>query len=540
MIKTLGNKFSLLLLFILLIAGFIRLYKLDQNPPALYWDEVSLGYNAYAVMTTGHDEHGELFPLARFIAFGDYKPPGYIYALIPGFLLLGANDLTVRLPSAVSGILMVFLTYVLVEQLTKRKLPALMAALVLAISPWSLQLSRAAFEAHLAALLHLAAILCFINIHKRKWFLLISVVLFTLSFYTFNANRILAPLFVILLSVIYAKQLLQMKRWVLVSIIIGLLMLIPSITYLQSRESRLRFQEVSIFTSLNIIKKSNERIARAGNTLWAKIIHNRRVYFTREFLIHYVDHFRGDYLFVSGDRNPRLSIQDVGELYIYEAPFLVLGLLYFLYRRDKVSALLFGWLLLAPIPAATARETPHMLRTASMLPVPQIFVAMGITIFINWLSKKRRKVKLTGIGLLLGIAAFSFIYYMHNYWIHYPATYGGEWQYGYKQMVEEVGKLEKNFEAVQVTLNLGRPYIYFLWYNRIDPLTYVESRQAERDWYGLWNVYGFGKYEFGDELPTARQQTLKVTSAGKLGEGAQKLSEIKGLDTSTVFEIGQP
>src|SRR3990170_6844573 len=111
----------ILFILIMVLAFGLRIFKLGQNPPSLYWDEASLGYNAFSIMTTGHDEHGELFPLARFIAFGDYKPPGYIYALIPGFLLLGANDLTVRLPSAVSGILMVFLTYVLVEQLTKRK-----------------------------------------------------------------------------------------------------------------------------------------------------------------------------------------------------------------------------------------------------------------------------------------------------------------------------------------------------------------------------------------------------------------------------------
>jgi len=540
MIDWLNKKYRIMLLLIVLVAGFLRLYKLDQNPPALYWDEVSLGYNAYAVMTTGHDEHGEFLPLARFIAFGDYKPPGYIYAIIPAFKLFGANDFTVRMPSAISGVFMVILTYVLVRQLSGRKLVALLSAGVVAISPWSLQLSRVAFEAHLAAVLNLAAILCFTNIHKRKWLLLLSIVLFTLSFYTFNANRILAPLFVILLSIIYWKHLWAIKRWVIVSIILGIVMLVPSITYLQSRESRLRFQEVSIFTSLDIIKKSNERIERAGNTMWAKIIHNRRVYFAHEFLIHYFDHFRGDYLFVSGDRNPRLSIQDVGELYIYEAPFLVIGLLYFLYLRDKVSALLFGWLLISPIPSATARETPHMLRTASMLPVPQILVATGMGVFVDWVRKKQPRIKIAGLGLLLGAIALSFIYYQHNYWIHYPSTYSGEWQYGYKQMVEQVNRVEKNFETIQVTMSLGRPYIYFLWYNKINPLEYLSVRRADRDWYGLWNVYGFGKYDFRDELPAAGLKVLKVSSRGGLSAEARKFTEIKALDNSTVFEIGQP
>src|SRR3989338_3367158 len=101
------DRFRILLILIIVIATFLRLYKVDQIPPSLYWDEASLGYNAYAILTTGYDEHGEQFPLARFIAFGDYKPPGYIYATVPGLAVFGVNEFAIRFPSAVSGILMV-------------------------------------------------------------------------------------------------------------------------------------------------------------------------------------------------------------------------------------------------------------------------------------------------------------------------------------------------------------------------------------------------------------------------------------------------
>jgi len=73
---------KVVLIAIILIASVLRLYKLSFTPPSLYWDEASLGYNAYSILKTAHDEHGRFLPLTNFAAFGDYKPPGYIYAAV--------------------------------------------------------------------------------------------------------------------------------------------------------------------------------------------------------------------------------------------------------------------------------------------------------------------------------------------------------------------------------------------------------------------------------------------------------------------------
>src|SRR3990172_2793629 len=94
-----------LIICILITAFLLRFYALGQNPPALYWDEASLGYNGYTIVTSLKDEHGEFLPIARFAAFGDYKPPGYIYAAAASIKLFGLNEFSVRLPSAISGLL---------------------------------------------------------------------------------------------------------------------------------------------------------------------------------------------------------------------------------------------------------------------------------------------------------------------------------------------------------------------------------------------------------------------------------------------------
>jgi hypothetical protein len=435
---------------------------------------------------------------------------------------------------------MVLLTYVLAWQVTKRATVALTAAGLLALSPWSLQLSRAAFEAHLAACFNLVAFICFLEFPKKKWLLPVSIIFFVLAFYTFNANRILSPLFIGLLSLIFWRELIKQKLIVALSIILGIILILPSVSYLQTRESRLRFQEVSIFTSLNIVKMANERIERNGNTWWAKIIHNRRVYFAKEFLAHYADNFKGEFLFIKGDGNPRLSIQDSGELFLFELPLLVIGLYCLLIRKDRFTAVLFGWLLLAPIPAGMARETPHMLRIASILPTFQIIEGIGFLALWHWLQTKPVLVKNAGIFLGILVATACVAYYQHNYWVHYPRDWSGEWQYGYKQMVAAVEQLESNYDHILVTDNLGRPYIYFLLYNKVNPQEYVRTCNAQRDWYGLWNVYGFGKYDFASQIPPVQGRTLKVGTAGAFSSSGKKLAEITDPSGKVVFEIGEP
>lgn len=531
---------KIILIIIIFVASLLRLFRLDQNPPSLYWDEASLGYNAFSILTTGHDEHGEFLPLARFVAYGDYKPPGYIYAIIPWMVIFGVNEFAIRFPSALAGILMVLATYYFSKKIFKNEAIGLLSAGFLAISPWSLQLSRAAFEAHLASLFHFIAIMAFLGALKRGWLFIVSMLFFIASFYTFNANRILAPLFILLLVIIYWKMILLQKKWVLISMIIGILLLLPSISYLQSRESKLRYQEVSIFTSLDIVKKANERIERSGNVWWAKIIHNRRVYFFKEFLHHYVDHFKGEYLFIKGDANPRLSTQEIGVLYLSELPFLIIGMLALIMRRSKISALLFGWIFLVPIPASVARETPHMLRTGSFLPVFQVVAAYGLFAAWQWISEKRKSFQYGFLFLLIFSTVGLLVYYLHMYWIHYPRDWAGEWQYGYKQMVAEVAKIENNYDRILVTQNYGRPYIYFLLYNKVNPLVYVDTRNAQRDWYGLWNVYGFGKYDFLEQPQQPNEKVLKVGTKGTFTTSGKKISEVNNLRNEVIFEIGEP
>ncbi len=524
----------ILLVSIIALAIFLRFYQLGENPPSLYWDEASLGYNAYAIASTGMDEHGERFPLARFIAFGDYKPPGYIYFAALSVKIFALSEWSIRLPSAVAGAAMVVITYFVVTKLLASGKIGLLSAEFLAISPWSLQLSRAAFESHLAAAMNLAGVYFFFKGVRQRLFFPLSAIFFSFSFYTFNANRITAILLLGVLSFLWLRKKLVDKKSVLMLGIIFIILLTPSFSFLTSKEGKVRFQEVSIFTNLDIVRLANKRIAREATVL-GKLVSNRRLLFAWEFIKHMLDHFDLRYLFISGDRNPRLSTQFVGEFYFFDF-FLIIPGVFFIFNRDKrIGVVLLLWLIAALVPAATARETPHALRTASVLPVGQIFAAGGSMFWLKFIRKKKPWV----CSIFTIIVVANIYYYLHYYFIHAPSHWSGEWQYGYKQMVEAVREKEKEYNAVVVTRRLGRPYIYFLLYNHVKPRDYLASRRAKRDWWGLWEVSGFAKYYFDvGYIGLVDKPALFVGIPGELPGEAKIIKRIYNPNGEEIFTIG--
>lgn len=517
------------MLGVVLLGTIFRLYQLGIVPPALYWDEASLGYNAYTIASTLRDEHGVFLPVSNFAAFGDYKPPAYIYMTALVVKTFGLSEFSVRLTSALAGIFLVLVTFFLARELGFSRRIAILSSFLVAISPWSLQMSRAAFEANLATTMTgLAAFFLLRGIRTRTYLsFILAAVTFILAMYTFNTHRIFIPTIAGTILIIYWRQSLRELKKIVIFGAVCFLLLLPAIPHLTSLEGRLRFNEVTWLNDLSIVETSNEKIAENGGSSWARLLFNRRVFYGQIFLEHYLDHFRPDYLFITGDINPRLSIQSVGELYWWDLPFLLVGVFYLLGRRDKSAVVVFSWILLAPIPAALARETPHALRTLNILPMPQIVIALGVGVAFRHL----RLIKFLG-AIILILFVFR---YLSNYYFVYPKKYSGDWQYGYKQLVGEVKKIQGGYDYVSVTGKLGRPYIYFLFYNQYPVDKYLYNRVASRDQFGFWTVRQFDKYVFDHTPPSGK--ILYVRTPMETSIGTKIIESIYDPNGQTVFNI---
>src|SRR3990167_6730277 len=193
-------KTKLVLILILLLASFLRLYQIDQVPPALSWDEASIGYDAYSILKTGKDQCGEIFPLA-FKSFGEYKYPFHIYASAVSIYFFGLNEFAVRFPSALFGVINIFLLYLLTWKLFKNQFIALTAAFLLTISPWHIQFSRVIWETNFALCFFLAGLNFFLASRqaKKAYFLIVTFILFGMATFTYNGAKVFIVLFIPLL-----------------------------------------------------------------------------------------------------------------------------------------------------------------------------------------------------------------------------------------------------------------------------------------------------------------------------------------------------
>lgn len=517
---------------IVVLAGLMRFYQLGIIPVSLTWDEVAWGYNAYALSIDGKDEFGKFLPYDYFVSFGDYKPPMYAYLAVLPIMIFGLTEFAVRFPSALFGTATILITYFLVKELFwyRAKYIALLAALLLAVSPWHIMLSRAAFEANISTFFIVTGVWLFLlAVRKYPYLLIISTVFFIASMYTFNSARIVAPLLFLCLAIGFFKKLWEHKRSSIMAAVAGLLLLLPVATFLVSSEAKLRYAEVNIFADTDIVATANQEIENDQNAWWSKIIHNRRIAYSREFVTHYLDHFNPSFLFIRGDENPKFSTHDVGQMYLWDFPFLIIGVLFLFRKREKYWWILPLWLLIGIIPAATARETPHALRIESTLPTWQILTAYGFVTATMLLKRYRYIFAIAAAVVLL----FFVFYFQHGYYAHYPKEYPKEWQYGYKDAIKFIEANQQKYERVHIAHAMERGYIYTLFYLQYDPTKFREEAVTRGNDFGFIHVDNFNKYYFADDpekIPTDSKKVLYIANPDYVPDKVNILKEFYLLD----------
>ncbi|HCC84082.1 MAG TPA: hypothetical protein DEP87_00120 [Candidatus Pacebacteria bacterium] len=478
-----------LFLVIMGLAIWLRFSQLTQIPPAPYWEEVALGYDAYSLAQTGKDHHGHAWPVAAFESFGDWKPSGYFYAAMVSLKLFGFSLWSIRFPATVAGVIFVSLMGLSgwlawrFWQIGSRQLWLFLLALA-AICPWAIIFSRAAWEVMLATSLFLAALICFwwsiMSWSKKSNQVFfasgLSLIFAILSMYTYHALRLITPLmFGWTLSWWFwqsdKKAFWQTwQRQKIPTIIFGTLALVitigllsPILQNLTSPIIRQRFAETSILNSIEPILASNTAKAEAGNTLLARLIYHRYWYQLQLIVTQYLKHLNLDFLFIHGDVNPRHSVQFFGQLYYLDAIFIVLGAGVLWKKHRNWAIYLGGWWLIATLPAALTTAAPHALRSLAALPVWLWLTACGV----NWLTQKWR----WALGLIVSAYALSLMWFWSAYTLIYPQNFGTEWQMGYCEMYQALAQAMTYSPKlpVYVTRAQGRPAMYYWYCQKIAP-----------------------------------------------------------------------
>jgi len=498
----------------LVTAVFFRFFHFPTNPPSLNWDEVAFGYNAYSILKTGRDEYGVRLPL-YFRSLDDFKLPVYTYLTTVSIALFGYNDFSVRFPSACLGVLTVVLVGVLTWMLFKNRWIALSAAGTLAILPWNIQFSRMAAEANVGLFfLVLGATLFVYGIKKKNWLLLLSVISFGLSVYSYLAFRIVSPLIGLLLIFLYRKELLSLDNMyrvglTVVALLIGTLLIRDTF----SSSVHIRLKATSVFNTqeaLDIFKHKQKEMfydAKLKINLTRRIFHDNKIFTSADIIIRaYLMHFSPTFLFFDYDQKQHHT-PFVGLCYIFMIPFILTGV-YFLIRNYKKREvlLILGWLIIAPIPASVTWDIPHAIRVYAMVIPIVIITAIGIYNLYS-LFKIQRKIAIIYLAGLGFFAVCSSYYYFHQYMIHLPVERSHEWVYGRKEMTDYLEANKKNYDRIILSTSLEWSYIFLLYYSKYDPAIYLTQGGTKS---GSWeeeenkfDTYEFHKFR-AEDLRTVR------------------------------------
>jgi 4-amino-4-deoxy-L-arabinose transferase-like glycosyltransferase len=471
---------------VICLATFLRVYELNINPPALFGDEVDVGYQAYSLLTTGKDVSGRTLPL-YLKSLTEYRASFYIYSAVPFVGIFGLNEWGVRLPAAFWGVVSLIGLFLLTRKLFNTYV-GLSAMFLMAISPWHLQYSRGSFEVTmLLSFLLFAAWFTLLGL-KKGYFLLPAALLFAASFYIYSTAAVFVPLLLLLIGGIYLNNKSALKqagwKWLGLGIVVGAIVLSGVVLSIFSGQATNRFSGISIFTDSVLVDKINLARTNMGyytpegefKTSDQKIesfFHNKPSVYLQVFATNYSKALSFNFLFSEGDINFRQSIHEMGELYYFEIILLVAGIWYLVFREERKKGwFVFGWLLLAPIPASlTADGGYHATRLFIMLPPLMMLNALGLVFLVEKVLKmeKRRLGGLVGLGILSVIMVLNMTFYFHRYYQHYPVESWRWWHVGFKEAMQYVADHEDKYEKVFFNNTYEPSLSRYLMWTQADP-----------------------------------------------------------------------
>ena len=380
-----------IILALLAVAAFFRLYALDVAPPGLYYDEAYHGLDALDVLRTGQ------WPI--FFPHNSGREPLFLWLITLAVAALGPTVLAIRLPAVLVGLATVPATYLMVRAMFAAEGRGRSIALAtlttawLAVSHWHVHFSRMGFRAIMLPLIQAIAFgllwwamrekrahekgqgLCVhLCSHLHSAQAHVSVACFALAgatlglcLYTYTAGRFTPLILVAFVSLWVLARLLPhshtptlLWRGFFLTALIALVVFAPLAAYFTQHPELLagRSGDVAITAAPD-----------PARALWDNVVATVGMFGVR-----------GD---MGWRHNVRLTLPgNLAGKPVFDpltALLFYAGVLLALWRwRRPRYAFLLAWLFVMLLPGLLSQNAPHFLRTLGITPAIYIFPALAI------------------------------------------------------------------------------------------------------------------------------------------------------------------
>lgn len=438
------NKFireNWLVAFILIIASFLRFFRLSSLPPGLHPDEAANGLDVIS-----------MFDAHKFAAIYDTNGPRealflYLQAIpvlvgkVTGWAFLNFTPLSLRIAPAIIGVITVYGIYLLGKELFNRNV-GLFAAAALAVSAWHIQFSRNGFRAIMAPLALVFLFYFFIRAYKNgkmKDYIATGIA-FALGFYTYLSFR-MAPLVLIALLIyilVADKKFIKKNSKNIIYLAVAfMIVMIPMIIHFVHVPADIAGRaSTSIFNSEtnggSPIKALTDNVVKTAEMFNFK-----------------------------GDQNFRHNVAGLPMLDIFIGALMWVGVVISLIRIRRIEYfLLVMWFGALSLPELlTSEGIPHALRIVGVIPVVFLWSAIGL----NWsLEKvKIKQVLPVGMALILVISGAAGFY---KYFIVFPSYSEAREAYAENMVAvaEDIKKQPQNTKLIILMGEYGTKTVDFM------------------------------------------------------------------------------
>ncbi len=470
-------------ILIIILAIFIRFVNLDRVPSSLYYDELDIGYQARTFLETGKDYRGSFSPF-YFRSFNADGTP--LPVLITAFtsLFFTSPEYDIRSGAATVGVLVVLVAMILSFQLTKSKMAVIVTGLVFTFSPWGIHFSRLAFQAEHALLF----LLIFITLlyqwlqTKSNIAFYFSALTLGISIYTYRTMSFLAPVLMVLTVLYFGKEFLEMGvKKLLTWILLASVFIFPFLyaTTIASRDQT-RIAQISIFSDpMTPIEIQRSRELVSGNfanptpgqkaSLQSKIFHNKALSYFENLRNNTFRNFSPDFLFLTGDPNGRHSAKNTGELLFVDIIALIAGAYFFFLKiKDKRYSYLLILLFLGAVPAnLTLDGANHASRLITFAGPLLLIVSLGYYSIFTFLSKQKWGRLLSVVLIFVWI--FAVAQFLSKYFYEFPVVNSREFGYGYKEAIQKINLVAKDYDQIYLTDINDPPMLYYFYWANTPP-----------------------------------------------------------------------
>jgi hypothetical protein len=513
------------------LALLLRLLWLDRLPPGFNVDEVVSLVDAWHLLHTGRDHLGHLLPLGAFEAFGDWISPLLTYLELPFVALLGPAPLAGRLVTALAGALAAPAGYGLARALALPRPAAALLALVAALSPWQIVLSRTAIPPGLVPLAVTLCVWAGVALIRRGdrasalWLALAG----GLALYAYPTLKLFVPLLGVLAGALALRRhgLAALRRWWPAALLVALLWL--------------PFAYTTLFNPYSNMRWSRKALEAETTAEWAGL-----------FLANYASYATPDFYYVSGD--PGRYLPEPAQ-FPAEAPLVLLGLGVLLLgcvaplrqqaneqpRPVRLAPLdelagagllprevwwfLTGALLLAPLPASLTSPNPHILRGAIVAPLYALLAALGGGVVWRGLARLGAAGPARAVRGLLAAGLAAALLWQGGQWFvgylrDYPHALLRPYQDGLLEASQRAVALAPQFDQIWIDGGPNQAPIYLIAAQPFPPAE-AQARTVARTALGRFTLISrVGPYLFGPpalkDVPT--DLPVLATALDQLGE----------------------